>query len=146
MARKSTFCSCSLCEDFSKKHARAQGFNDLAAGRSVTFNEVPAVQLDTRLPNLPCPSDVMRTHAIDLVSKLLVYPPESRLSAQDALSHPFLTCDEVPLLLPPGYPLGEGQEGRQVQVEWEGLSLRDLVNALDNERGSDENNDNEIDV
>jgi serine/threonine protein kinase len=130
---------------FFQKHAPAQGFHDLAAGRSVTFNEVSAVQLDTRLPNLPCPSDVMRTHAIDLVSKLLVYPPESRLSAQDTLSHPFLTCDEVPLLLPPGYPLRGGQEGRQVQVEWEGLSLSDLVKALDNEHGS-ENDDNEIDV
>ena len=125
----------------------AQGFNDLAAGRSVTFNEAPAIQLDTLLPNLPCQSDAMRIHAIDLISKLLVYPPESRLSAQDALSHPFLTCDEVPLLLPPGYPLREGQAGRQVQVEWEeGLSLSDLVKdvlALDNERGS-ENNERDI--
>ena len=78
----------------------------------------------------------MRAHAIDLVSKLLVYPPEGRLSTQDALSHPFLTCDEVPLLLPPEYPLQEGQE------EWEGLSLGDLVKrvlALDNERGSENN-------
>ncbi|KAF8707322.1 hypothetical protein AX14_013616 [Amanita brunnescens Koide BX004] len=106
------------------------GFKDLAAGRSVTFNTVPAVQLDTRLPNLPRHPEAVRTRAIDLVSKLLVYPPESRLGAQDALSHPFLTCNEIPLLLPPAYPLRGGQEGRQVQVEWEGLSLGDLLRRV----------------
>jgi cell division cycle 2-like protein len=97
------------------------------------FNDVPGVPLDTKLPNLPPPSDVtIRTHAIDLVSKLLVYPPESRLAAQEALSHPFLNCDDevllLPLILPAGYPLHEDQ--RQARAEWEGLSLGELVDRV----------------
>lgn len=66
-------------------------------------------------------------NAIDLVSKLLVYPPESRLTAQDALSHSFLNRDDevVPLILPAGYPLHE-----EFRAEWEGLSLGGLVDRV----------------
>ncbi|KAK2462861.1 hypothetical protein APHAL10511_005059 [Amanita phalloides] len=110
------------------------GFKTLSDARSVSFNQVPAVPLDSKFPNLPPPTHPdMRSHALDFISKLLVYPPEDRLHAQDALSHPFLTCDEVPLLLPPNYAqLREGQDHLETQVvfNWEGMSLGDLLKQI----------------
>ncbi|KAF8633564.1 hypothetical protein AX15_001362 [Amanita polypyramis BW_CC] len=134
------------------------GFKGLASSRSVTFKEVHGVPLDTRLPNLPPsplttpsstlsqpwplspsqtqpqpqPENQLRIHALDLISKLLVYPPENRLRAQEALSHPFLTFAGVPLLLPPHYSLQAEQEHvkNQVAAEWEGRSLGDLIEQV----------------
>ncbi|KAH9932102.1 kinase-like protein [Epithele typhae] len=65
-------------------------FGDLPDGQKVKFVDVP-------------PPDAH--HCFDLVSKLLVYPPESRLRAQDALDHPLCTQGHRPLL-PVGYPAG----------------------------------------
>lgn len=64
----------------------------------VLFNVVPAVPLSPLLPNLPDspmsvkevdPSEHMEPTPLDLLSRFLVYPPENRLKAAQALSHPW---------------------------------------------------------
>ncbi|KAM6498866.1 CMGC/CDK protein kinase [Amanita muscaria] len=110
------------------------GYKDLLSPTSITFKQVPGVPLESLLPNLP-PSltPTSRTHALDLICRLLVYPPGDRLIAQDALNHPWLTSnDEVPLLLPPDYVLRQEQKHlkSQVVINWDGKSLEDLVKEV----------------
>ena len=86
----------------------AQAFKELPDAQKVTFVQVPPVDLLTLLPNLP-PADTQPEHAqcLDLVSKLLVYPPERRLRPAFALKHGLFVTG-MPLLLPVGYPADDG--------------------------------------
>ncbi|KAI0714785.1 kinase-like protein [Earliella scabrosa] len=83
-------------------------FKELPDAQKVTFVQVPPVDLLTLLPNLP-PADTQPEHAqcLDLVSRLLVYPPERRLRPAFALKHG-LFATGLPLLLPVGYPADDG--------------------------------------
>lgn len=91
----------------------------------MNFVQVPPVDLRTLLPNLP-PAEAQPEHddCFDLVSKFLVYPPESRLRAGDALAHP-LFARGLPLLLPQSYPR-EGLPAASMD-SWEGRSLADVL-------------------
>jgi len=75
--------------------------------------ETPCVELKPHLPNLPqCVEGTGEDHAIpsdsplhatplDLIHRLLVYPPQDRMTAADVLKHPwFVDSDGEPLLLP----------------------------------------------
>ena len=44
--------------------------------------------------------------AVDLLQRLLVYPPDSRFKAADALMHPWLLSD-APLILPRATVMGD---------------------------------------
>ncbi|PFH48127.1 hypothetical protein AMATHDRAFT_197100 [Amanita thiersii Skay4041] len=127
------------------------GFKDLTSARSVTFNVVPPIPLSSRLPNLPTcssdnyydpsttssisgsaavPHDESEPSPLDLVSRFLAYPPEKRLKAQEALSHPWITCGE-PLLLPQGYLLSQDENLRGHAItEWNGKSLGELIQQI----------------
>lgn len=107
-----------------------QGFLDLPHARKLTFNTVPAVPLQSRLPNLPCPPQTaLAPHSpedvvapahlpdassqltpLDLIHRLLVYPPLRRLRASEALLHPWFADDVI--LLPSEYTVEEGTRAR----------------------------------
>ncbi len=58
--------------------------------------------LGTPLPHgnqVHLPPTEQRPTVVDLLQRLLVYPPDSRFKAADALMHPWLLSD-VPLILP----------------------------------------------
>lgn len=91
-----------------------KSFTSLPDGSKVTFQEVPPVDLQPLLPNLPAGDHPIFTGShqlphqpssspLDLIYRLLVYTPEDRLAAREALSHPWFTS--TPLLLPADYPL-----------------------------------------
>ncbi|ETW86672.1 hypothetical protein HETIRDRAFT_308454, partial [Heterobasidion irregulare TC 32-1] len=91
-------------------------FLDLPDAPKVTFRDAPGVVLATLLPHLPShdrerkegsgdrdplhfPPQEMSPTPLDLIHRLVVYPPSSRLAAVDALRHPWFT-EDAPLLLP----------------------------------------------
>ncbi|KAI0673836.1 kinase-like protein [Trametes maxima] len=100
-------------------------FKQLPDAQKVTFIQVPPVDLHKLLPNLPA-IEVQPEHdlCLDLVRKLLVYPPESRLRAKDALSHPIFERG-LPLLLPTGYPR-DGLPQGSIEV-WQDRTLVDVL-------------------
>ncbi|KAI0368917.1 kinase-like protein, partial [Pilatotrama ljubarskyi] len=100
-------------------------FKMLPDAQKVTFVQVPPVELKRLLPNLP-PDETQPEHddCLDLVSKLLVYPPESRLRADEAVCHP-LFGRGVPLLVPAGYP--KDHLLASATESWEGRTLADLL-------------------
>ena len=80
-----------------------------------------------RLPNLPAedlitgassgsehnPPEKMAATPLDLIHRLLVYPPEARIRAADALKHPWFISEgdddddtQIPVLLPPERRVG----------------------------------------
>lgn len=111
-----------------------QSFNSLPDANKVTFIDAVPVDLGTLLPNLPPSSAPIHTTSpahfppeevapspLDLVNRFLVYPPERRLRAEDALKHPWLSNDV--LLLPEGYTTATGVS------TWQGRTLGDLVRS-----------------
>ncbi|KAI0713124.1 kinase-like domain-containing protein [Cerioporus squamosus] len=99
------------------------GFKDLPDAQKVTFVQVPAVDLQKLLPNLPpAEAEPDRQACLDLMYKLLVYPPEGRLPADEALKHHFFQSG-VPLLLPADHPHADRQAGE----EWNGRTLANLL-------------------
>ncbi|KAI0778853.1 kinase-like protein [Trametes elegans] len=101
-------------------------FRQLPDAQKVTFVQVPPTDLRKLLPNLP-PGGTHTEHedCLDLVSRLLAYPPESRLRAADALSCSLFQRG-LPLLLPCDYPI-ENSVAVTVAEEWEGRTLGDLL-------------------
>ncbi|KAI0275240.1 kinase-like domain-containing protein [Gloeopeniophorella convolvens] len=84
-------------------------FAELPDANKINFMDAPGVHLQTLLSHIDLPPpDRPPSHsppteqvptALDFVQRFLVYPPESRLKAADALRHPWL-MDEGPLVLP----------------------------------------------
>lgn len=86
-----------------------QTFTELPDANKINFIDSPGVHLSTLLPHFKgsClsekqthipPADLEPT-ALDLIHRLLVYPPDSRFRAADALKHPWLSGDAL-LVLP----------------------------------------------
>jgi len=86
-----------------------QTFTELPDANKINFIDSPGVHLSTLLPHFKGPrlyekqahfppADPEPT-ALDLIHRLLVYPPDSRFRAADALKHPWLLGD-APLVLP----------------------------------------------
>jgi hypothetical protein len=61
----------------------------------------------------------MGDHALDLVDRLLAYPPMDRLAASEALQHAFFAGD-TPLSSSPGEVK---EEDRQIVARWMGRCL-----------------------
>lgn len=109
-------------------------FKDLPHASSVTFISTPPVDMSTLLPNLPLtlksephqvtshfPPEVSSPTPLDLIHRLLVYPPASRLNAAETLKHPWFGADST--LLPDGYGTEECTETLQVCHHWGGKTL-----------------------
>lgn len=98
------------------------------------------VPLSSRLPNLP--SSLTTTDnateseegnsnsgepsladddPLDLIGRLLVYPPEKRMKMVDVIEHHWLVgSSSEPLILPQDYPASEDQNQ---QIQWQGEHL-----------------------
>jgi hypothetical protein len=86
-----------------------QTFSELPDANKINFVDSPGVHLSTLLPHLIVPpphgAPVHRlpaeqeSTAVDLLQRFLIYPPDLRFSAQEALKHPWLLSDG-PLVLP----------------------------------------------
>lgn len=117
-----------------------QGFAKLPDAKVVEFTVVPGVPLAPLLPNLPdVPGGVFSSVAageempmsptpLDLVSRLLVYPPENRLKASLALSHPWFT-GPAGVLLPEDYQNATTSAARVLTAS-EGRPLGEWVEVL----------------
>ncbi|KAF5385219.1 hypothetical protein D9615_000998 [Tricholomella constricta] len=114
-------------------------FEHLPDAKGVEFTVVPTVQLAPLLPNLPERDDeeelvlgnvhfpaeeTVRSSALDLVSRFLVYPSENRLKATRALGHPWFKDD---ILVPAGYPPVPGKTSVR---EVEGKSLSQWLHVM----------------
>lgn len=125
-----------------RRSTHRQTFLDLPDAPKVTFRDAPGVVLATLLPHLPShdrdreegsgdrdlphfPPREMSPTPLDLIHRLLVYPPSSRLAAVDALRHPWFT-EDAPLLLP--------QTGMDLpphaQTTWQDKPLARWLSAL----------------
>lgn len=114
-----------------------QAYKELPGAKGVTFKDVPVAETSSLLPNLPAPSearclpvshfqpDMMSPSALDLLLRFLVYPPERRLKAHQALRHPWFSIG--PLLLPVQYMLCDEGLHEHVTSTWEGQSLGDAI-------------------
>ena len=84
----------------------------------------PKQDLRIFLPNLP--HATTDSTCVDLLDQFLAYESSLRLSAADALHHPWFT-EAASLLLPPGYP--EAPPDVRCVSTWEGRTLSDLLLA-----------------
>ncbi|KAI0319547.1 kinase-like domain-containing protein [Amylostereum chailletii] len=109
-------------------------FTDLPDATKVNFVQAPVSHFSTRLPNLPnkdrespdappshMPPSHPRPSALDLIHRLLVYSPPSRLPAAAVLDHPWLSN----ILLPPRLATKA-----KVPTEHNGKKLADLLRAF----------------
>ncbi|ESK83452.1 cell division protein kinase [Moniliophthora roreri MCA 2997] len=95
------------------------GWEDLPDAGRLQWAVVPPKELIDVIPNLPSLSS--GSDILELIEKLLVYPPESRLKADEALKVPYFGDVVVPV----GYGAGVYQsEGRTV-----GEMLREILEA-----------------
>ncbi|TFK42174.1 kinase-like domain-containing protein [Crucibulum laeve] len=103
-----------------------------ASSKSSSVAAASSIHSGTATP-LPPPNS-----ALDLLSRFLVYPLGKRLSAHEALRHPWFT--EGPLLLPQGYELPEAQRHLNgvSMDQWRGKTLTELLEAVGERVVSDE--------
>ncbi|KAE9407956.1 kinase-like protein [Gymnopus androsaceus JB14] len=74
-----------------KKSWAWPGFKDLPDAQKVEFTKVDGVELDERIfPNLP-KGKWDDSSPVDLIRRLVQYPPERRIQATEALEHAFLS-------------------------------------------------------
>ncbi|KAH9929789.1 kinase-like protein [Fomitopsis serialis] len=102
-------------------------FGLLPDANKISFQVVPKQDLRTLLPNLPpttTPAHSDKRDCVDLIDRLLTYQPSMRLSAANALRHPWFT-EAAPLLVPLGYTVAS-EDAQRVET-WEGKTLVDLL-------------------
>lgn len=116
-------------------HDVCQDFNLLPDASKVTFQMAPKQDLRIFLPNLP--PATAESICVDLVENFLAYPPSSRLTAADALHHPWFT-EASELLIPPEYP--EISHDVRYTATWEGRKLSDLLLVVLNSKHAREYN------
>ena len=104
-----------------------QGFDVLPDASKVSFQDTPPTNLAGHLPNLPpesnisfdgshFPADEPVDSALDLVHRLLVYPPDRRLNAANAQTHPWFKS--VPhLLLPEDFPESHAERNERGSLQ-----------------------------
>lgn len=121
-------------------------FHELPDASGVTFLDAKVTDLRRLLPNLPLPHSAQHANtepenlshfppaipsncAFDFVWRLLVYPPEQRMKASDALRHPWI-CDDT-ILIPGGYHLTDDDSAYiRSTTRLDDTSLEDLLQAL----------------
>jgi len=98
------------------------------------FRDAPKQDLGPLLPHLK-DSPFVTEPVINLLDLLFAYEPSSRLSAQEALEHPWFHSEstKTPLVLPAGYPTPpygtyahEGKSLRQLFTPWMDVELQRL--------------------
>ncbi|KIK68542.1 hypothetical protein GYMLUDRAFT_35988 [Collybiopsis luxurians FD-317 M1] len=107
------------------------GFEALPDAQKVEFKKVDGVGLDEEVfPNLPSEGNCSAS-AVDLLRGLLRYPPESRLKAQNALEHIFLSpvSEHGRVLMPEDLDQGAEGGGKLTKVDLDGTqkTLGDLL-------------------
>jgi serine/threonine protein kinase len=112
---------------FETKERSSQEYEKLPSAQSIVFNVVPKVPLAPLLPNLP-PSYLVSqpSPVLDILTKFLKYPPSARLSASDALQHPWFTTSAV-LCLPQDYKLDQSGFGDVLCYEYNGRMFGELL-------------------
>ncbi|KZV64580.1 kinase-like protein [Peniophora sp. CONT] len=113
-------------------------FRELPDATKVNFIEAPVIDLVSLLPHVPedrpptkegeishFPDAQPSSSAADLIHRFLVYPQSQRLSAKDALKHPWLTAS--PLLVPSAL---QGAMGADVILEYNGRTLADHLQVF----------------
>ncbi|KDQ18232.1 hypothetical protein BOTBODRAFT_128323 [Botryobasidium botryosum FD-172 SS1] len=104
-------------------------FRNLPDAQKLSFTDVPAMPLSPLLPNLPNPEFTPAgASPLDLIQRLLAYPPTSRLSAQEALSHPWFASGD--LVLPTGHPGPTYGEKTIASLKWQAQPIGDWVRPL----------------
>ncbi|KAI5119776.1 hypothetical protein M0805_009247 [Coniferiporia weirii] len=114
-------------------------FDNLPDANKVQFKVVPSVDLCPHLPNLPsgtestgsahAPPPASVPSPLDLIHRLLVYPPGDRIKATSALKHPWFLSTSGTLPLPPAdYPetkdaTEDAPAERSPQPLWHGKDL-----------------------
>ena len=107
----------------------SQEYEKLPGAQSIVFNVVPKVPLAPLLPNLPPLSLVSQASPVlDILAKFLQYPPSSRLTAEDALQHPWFTTSAI-LCLPQDYKLDRSEFDDIVRYEYNGRMFGELLNS-----------------
>ncbi|KAI0082328.1 kinase-like protein [Panus rudis PR-1116 ss-1] len=116
-------------------------FQDLPHATKVSFVMTAPTNLHELLPNLPpesfpvsadsaFPSPEFKPAPLDLIHRFLVYPPSLRLTAAEALSHPWFHTD-LPLVLPPGYlPTGNVKFVHELEQDSLEILLADVLSAI----------------
>lgn len=107
----------------------------------MSFNDAPVVDLARLLPNLPekrdgltgredshFPNEQPSPSALDLLWRFLVYPPERRLKAREALRHPWL-LEGTPTLLPESIT-PDNCPHPHVVYEWQGQPLGGILGSI----------------
>jgi len=111
---------------FDTKVRSSQEYEKLPGAHSVVFNVVPNVPFTPLLPNLPPSSLVSQASSVlDILTKFLQYPASSRLTAADALHHPWFTS--AVLCLPQGYSLEQSGFDDIVCYEYNGRMFGELL-------------------
>jgi serine/threonine protein kinase len=110
-----------------------------------TFTSTPPVELSSLLPHLPpsatlgqekyqptvshSPSPVAAPFPNDLIRRLLVYTPSSRLKAAEALQHPWFAAKPT-LILPVNYPVEHNIDEACIGAVFEGRPLADWLHSI----------------
>lgn len=121
-----------------------QDFMELPDANKVQFAEFPTKELRPYLPNLPpegkssgsdhSPPAEMSPTPLDLIHRLLVYPPKDRISASSVLEHPWFLSVNDPLVLPTDHPLAAPPaDTLQCATEWKGETMGHWLKKLDQE-------------
>jgi serine/threonine protein kinase len=111
------------------KEESSQEYENLPGAQSIVFNVVPKVLLAPLLPNLPPSSLVSQASPVlDILAKFLRYSPSSRLSAEDALKHPWFTTSTI-LCLPEDYKFDHSGFDDIIRYEYNGRMFGELLNS-----------------
>ncbi|KZT73248.1 kinase-like protein [Daedalea quercina L-15889] len=108
-------------------------FGLLPDASKVSFQVAPKQNLQLLLPNVPASSSTVHTdrpaesNCVNLVEKFLSYQPSMRMSAADALRHPWFT-EAAPLVVPPRYTAAS--DDVQIEETWESQTLADHLIAI----------------
>ncbi|KAG7100164.1 hypothetical protein E1B28_001944 [Marasmius oreades] len=102
------------------------GFKDLPDAERVEFAVAEPQPLTSSLP-MSVPS------VVDIIKRLLSYPPEQRLEAKLALEHQWF--GQFPTLVPEDYPLDPGEDDRIVVIEDVRRTLGQLLADMCTEGG-----------
>ncbi|KAJ3773548.1 kinase-like domain-containing protein [Lentinula raphanica] len=105
------------------------GFQSLPDAQKVEFTKVDGAPLDEQLlPNLPTAAPDDANALLDLVRKLLRYPPKWRLKAKDAQQHPYFSS--AGWLAPEDLTLDNISSGEPSKVGADGTLGNLLLRAL----------------